>query len=384
MGCSNGKIFESVIDQTPKKNEYDFKRDTIMTDSTKHIVKLSNIKDQYMFLKTLGSGAFASVHLVCDKTCSSKLFAVKIISKNSLSKQGRNAVIEEIKILRKLDHINIVKYFDVFEDSDSINIVMEYIEGPTLEEVMQKRRLTEEDMREVVSSIIKALIYIGKLDVVHRDLKPANILFADENSLDSLKIIDFGLSTFKKNNDSKTVGSPIFMSPESTKGRYMFKSDIWSLGVICFLLITDEYPFNADDRDTLFEVIRSGLYDATKLAKSEFSRSAVDFVKNCLSVENRMSAIKAIKHPFLSEVKIEMDMKDVEQLIINITKFSKLNVFMKEVFFYLAKLLCNDSKLKEIKEMFEQLDHNNNGIVKLQDITRIVQKAGKTYTAVVF
>lgn len=394
MGSCNNKEVSLNIKESPKKQvslakslktkKNNKKVNSILSVSTSRFAKFSEIEDNYEIVKVLGKGSFGTVELVVDKHVSSHQFAVKKIEKQSLDDLGIKGVIDEIKIIRQLDHPNIVKYFELYETEKYIHIVMEYIPGMSLYDLMKSRDLSEEEVSKIVRIILKTLKFMNSKDIVHRDLKPHNILFTDENTLDSMKIIDFGLSTFKKNVDRSRVGSPYYMSPEAIDGVYYYKSDIWSLGVITFLLLIKTYPFKGENNKEIFKLIKENNYRRDLLDESTISEEAKDFIRNCLSIDDRISCTRALSHPFLTihnqPNKVNSEFVDI--LIMNVINFSKLNVFIKEVFYYLSKLMTTNGQLEEIRSIFASLDENNNGVITKTDLIKIIEQFGEKLTDV--
>ena len=146
----------------------------------------------------------------------------------------------EVNILRRLDHPNIVKYYESFEDDVYLHIVMEYLEGDDLFTIISQRnhnKFTEKDMIKIMHQLFKALVFIHNKNIVHRDIKPENILFSQKDDYSTLKLIDFGLATTTMRKDKKSCGSPYYMSPEIINGRFCPKTDVWAAGVILFLML---------------------------------------------------------------------------------------------------------------------------------------------------
>ena len=156
-----------------------------------------------------------------------------------------DAIKEEVKILTKLDHPNIVKYYETYDDEKYIYLVMEYIGGGELFEKIAEQKnqtFTENVAREYLQKLIGACHHMHAQGIVHRDIKPENIMLSDNNEV---KLIDFGLSKRRNPNDKlKTIaGTPYYMAPEVLKGVYDEKADIWSLGVLLYVFMSGYLPF---------------------------------------------------------------------------------------------------------------------------------------------
>ena len=233
MGCSHGT-------QTSEENE---------NNKSKRISKTKNfdIRKNYEFISILGNGNFGKVRLYRDRKQTDVLFAIKTLKKENITKNYFEMLKNEVDILSNLDHPNIVKYFGVYEDELYIHILMEYLKGYDLYKIIALKKYTgfdEKDICEIIYQLLQALSFIHNQNIVHRDIKPENILFANKKDYSTLKLIDFGLSTYM-DKCKKIVGTPYYMAPEMIDGRSYPQSDILSLGVIIYLSLTGKYPFDS-------------------------------------------------------------------------------------------------------------------------------------------
>lgn len=222
-------------------------------------------KNRYQPLETLAKGSFGVVIKALDLSDNSEV-AVKIIPKNNSNESSINQFKEEVKALTKINHSNIVKLYDFFETKDNMYFVMEYVKGGTLNEMMRRRNylFSEDEARIIIENVLKAVEHLHKLNICHRDIKPDNIMFSDYNDISSIKIIDFGLSTQSCDNIQMFCGTFSFMAPERLmKLNYSEKSDIWSIGIITYMLLKngnhpfylnketkESYPFKFQDYST--------------------------------------------------------------------------------------------------------------------------------------
>ena len=215
-----------------------------------------NIINEYAIKETIGKGAFSKVKLGINKLTGEKV-AIKIIDKKKLKINSENKRIErEINIIKKLNHINIVKIVQIKEDMNNIYIIMEYIENNLFYYILNKKYLSEQESSFYFFQLISGIDFIHSQGIVHRDLKPENILIT-KNKI--LKIIDFGLSNyFSKGNLLSTLcGSPSYTAPEVILGNKYdgFASDIWTIGIILYTMICGHLPFEEYDNKILFKKI---------------------------------------------------------------------------------------------------------------------------------
>ena len=202
------------------------------------LTKNIELRKDYEFISMLGNGTFGKVRLYRDRKNKDLLFAIKTLKKEAISSYEFNLLKSELNVLSNLDHPNIVKYFGEFEDDYYVHILMEYLKGYDLYKVITLKKYNEydeKDMCQIIYQLLKALAFIHNQNIVHRDIKPENILFANKKDYSTLKLIDFGLATNPKK-DIKTVGTPYYMSPEMIEGISLPQSDIWSIGVIVYLM----------------------------------------------------------------------------------------------------------------------------------------------------
>ena len=228
--------------------------------STMSNTKIFNGKiDDYLITKELGKGSYAVVKLAMHKATKNK-YAIKIYSKQSLiDPQKRNTVKNEINILKQLDNENIMKLYEVIDTSSNLNLVLEYINGINLLEIIKNEKyhfIKEERAKKLFLQVVKGISYCHKKNIFHRDVKLENILVLKD---DTIKIIDFGFGV-KCNRDvyqKLFCGTPSYMAPEIVKKEKYLAcySDIWSLGVLFYAMLFGIFPFQGKDDDELFEKI---------------------------------------------------------------------------------------------------------------------------------
>ena len=257
----------------------------------------SSLKDYYI-KGIIGKGTFSTVKLGIDRITGEKV-AIKILNKQKILNQNDVERVErEIKILKNIDHINLIKINKIKEDSENFYMIMEYCEiGELFNYIVKKSLLNENESAYYYFQLINGLEYIHSKNIVHRDLKPENLLI---NNKKILKIIDFGLSNFIKKDEflSTPCGSPCYASPEMIGGKKYDGNliDIWSSGIILYAMLCGYLPFEGQNNEILFQNIVKCEVNYPKY----LSIIAVDLLKKILvpNPENRISIREIKKHPF--------------------------------------------------------------------------------------
>jgi len=207
---------------------------------------VNELKQNYVIdgkTKVLGSGAFGKVFLTTNKVDTSIKVAIKVLDKEKL-KENIDCIMEEVAILNTLDHPNIVKYYETYDDNKYIYLVMEYITGGQLFDkitTQKNQNFSEHDACNYMRELFSSINHCHAQGIIHRDIKPENIMISNENTV---RLIDFGLSkASKKKNLTTIAGTPYYMAPEVLSGNYSSKADIWSLGVLLYTLVSGYLPF---------------------------------------------------------------------------------------------------------------------------------------------
>ena len=302
-----------------------------------------DIRKNYEFISILGNGAFGKVRLYRDKHNKDLLFAIKTLKKEGISSYEFILLKNEINILSNLDHPNIVKYFGVYEDDYYVHIVMEYLKGYDLYKIIALKNyhdFDEKDMCEIIYQLLKALSFIHSQNIIHRDIKPENMIFANKKDFSTLKLIDFGLATNSKK-DKHTVGTPYYMAPEMIDGISCPQSDMWSVGVITYLMLTGKYPFDVkNDEEDLFYIIKNNKYDLKPLNLARVSEEAKDFIEKCLKKDfnQRMTTSEALEHEWINKFCIKKNSNLLnDDTVQTLLYFSNKDALQKEIYYFLAK-----------------------------------------------
>lgn len=337
-----------------------------------------SLTDYFNIIRSIGGGRFGKVYEVQNKK-TLETFACKKVSKSNLLNLIKFK--DEISIMSKSDHPNIIKLYQIYESNRSLYLIMELCKGGELLNQITKRALnknmyTEKDAAEIFQQIMSGIEYCHNQGICHRDLNPENILYLKEGSENNnpLKIIDFGLSKFfRLNKLSSKVGSSSYISPEVLEQSYTEKCDIWSGGVILYFLLSGKLPFNGRDDSEIFAKIKSFKYCMDDNIWKNISDEAKDLIKHMLVPENeRYTAKEVLSHPWF---KIVHNIKDKKLNIdFNIfKKYSEENKLKKIVFYFIATRL-NEQEIKELNKIFKELDKDLDGQISYEEFEKGILK----------
>jgi calcium-dependent protein kinase len=255
-------VLEKKASQNTDSNEgvTESKIDRILVQWSSFVkIKKKNYLDDYIFIKNIGVGAFGAVSKIKMKYGGLYRAAKKVkTSAITQRKIKREQFVAEITIPLKIDHPNINKLFEVFEWHNQYVLIMELCEGGDLFSYMKSQRsINESKIAEIMEQVFSGVVYLHKNNIVHRDLKPENMLYDTESKL--IKIIDFGSAIELPNSKRLTsvVGTPYYIAPEVLAGEYNEKCDIWSCGVILYILLCGRAPFTGNSEIEVMENIRN-------------------------------------------------------------------------------------------------------------------------------
>ena len=266
-----------------------------------HYAQVVPIEEDYVIGDELGRGRFSTVH-ECVNKLSNVHYAVKIIDKATIEPEEKDHLRTEIAVLKLVDHPNIIRMEGLYESRKHIYIVMEKLSGGELfERIVGRPRFTEDEAAKLIRPLLESVAYLHDLGIVHRDLKPENILCGD--NLEDLKIADFGLSKMilPKERMDAACGTLSYVAPEVlTFQGYGKEADLWSVGVIMFLLLCGKLPFEGEkDTEIIQNTIKADLKPPTVWAK--LSEEAKSLIKSllCKNPRDRITARDALRHPFI-------------------------------------------------------------------------------------
>ncbi|KFK24927.1 hypothetical protein AALP_AA8G042900 [Arabis alpina] len=343
--------------------------------------KTENFKEFYSLGRKLGQGQFGTTFLCVEKT-TGKEFACKSIAKRKLlTDEDVEDVRREIQIMHHLaGHPNVISIKGAYEDVVAVHLVMECCAGGELfDRIIQRGHYTERKAAELTRTIVGVLEACHSLGVMHRDLKPENFLFVSKDEDSLLKTIDFGLSMFFKPDDVFTdvVGSPYYVAPEVLRKRYGFEADVWSAGVIVYILLSGVPPFWAETEQGIFEQVLHGDLDFSSDPWPSISESAKDLVRKMLvrDPKRRLTAHQVLCHPWVQVDGVAPDKPLDSAVLSRMKQFSAMNKLKKMALRVIAESL-SEEEIAGLKEMFNMIDADNSGQITFEELKAGLKRVG--------
>ncbi|XP_068635179.1 calcium-dependent protein kinase 17-like [Aristolochia californica] len=350
--------------------------------------KTGNLKDVYSLGRKLGQGQFGITYL-CIEKATGKEFACKSMAKRKLTtEEDVEDVRREIQIMHHLaGHPNVISIIGAYEDAVAVHVVMELCAGGELfDRIIQRGHYSERMAAELARVIVGVVEACHSLGVMHRDLKPENFLFVnqmEEDPLQTLKTIDFGLSMFFKPREIFTdvVGSPYYVAPEVLKKCYGPEADIWSAGVIIYILLSGFPPFWAETEQGIFEQVLSGELDFSQDPWPSISESAKDLVRRMLvrDTGKRLTAHEVLCHPWVQVNGVAPD-KPLDCAVLSRLKlFSAMNKLKKMALRVIVESM-SEEEIAGLKEMFKMIDTDNSGQITVEELRAGLKRVGANLT----
>ena len=401
------------------------------------IEHFSNPWDVYTELSTIGEGSYGIVKKVFLKSNPKTLRAMKIIPKeNIIENSEAKTLIDEIGILKNLEHPNIMKLYECFNDKENVYIVSEYCDqGDLLGKMEKLGNLSEIVVKFLMSQILNAISYLHSNHVFHGDIKLENVMLYKTSLRESrnfsrinndlkrsvkvqkeggksqlnksfiskksfkliedmenyeIKLIDFGCCKYfkkkRQNNFSGIIGTSIYCSPEVIDNLYDEKSDEWSCGILMYILLCGEPPFTGDSEEEIFENVKKGNLSFSQPQFDNVSDNCINLIKKLLrpNSKERISASKALKHPFFLEdytpnnSKINTVDKNILQKLLKVKQLpSKFHEFIEA---YLCFNFIEKDEEKKLTQVFRLFDHNKKNRLSKKDFKETFKASGVSYT----
>lgn len=355
-----------MVESTKKTKELKFDKSNFIA------YKKNSITKEYTLGKTLGTGAFGTVRSAIHKA-TKQVRAVKILKK---SDQDEEKLFLEVNILAKLSHPNIMQIYEFFDDNSNFYIVSEYCQGGELfDMITDKGCFSEKEASPIMKQLLSAICYCHQNNVVHRDLKPENILLDNKNDKNPvIKLIDWGGARYfsKSKKMTKINGTPYYIAPEVLREVYDEKCDIWSAGVILYILLCGYPPFNGETDKEIMDAVKLGEFDFPDEEWSVVSQEAKDLIKKMLTYDpkKRPSALEIISHPWfkLNESKIMDNKQLAKSALENMKRFKRNKQFEQATISFIVNQLITKEERNELMKQFVQWDKNGDGVLSKEEI----------------
>jgi len=369
--------------------------------------------EKYQIISNLGEGSYGKVYKV--KVKNSEIYrAMKVIKKRyQYNSQEEEKIIKEIQILRKLDHPNIIKVYEFYNTKAEFYIISELCSGGELfDRIIKLKKLDETVAAYVMKQLLSAILFCHKNQIIHRDLKPENILIESnddhsnkENNFFTIKVIDFGTGEIFKNNTllHKQIGTPFYIAPEVLNNQYNEKCDLWSCGIILYILLCGCPPFYGKNDKAIFESVRSGKFSFKQPSWNSVSEDAKSLISTLLDLdyEKRPSAENVLKHPWFAKALaassrrasetfdtdnesilgrrpnqlgkgsiINSSGNSLKEVLFNLKNFSAERKLQQATLYFMVQQLLSSEEVMEIRATFLQLDENQDGRLTKEEVLK--------------
>jgi calcium-dependent protein kinase len=289
----------------------------------------------------------------------------------------------EMRLISECDHPNIIKGIEAFEDSTHLYMVMEECSGGELfDRIKARKKYTEKDACDVLRQLGEGIAYLHDNKIAHCDLKPDNFLFKVKAEHSAIKIIDFGLSKMTRPREymSSLRGTSFYMAPEVFKGKYTYHCDMWSYGIVMFIMLFGFPPFHGSD-SSVKHGIQNGFSPITKdgwgpwfPSSINVSENAKDLISKLLDSDPavRLTAHEALEHPWFSEAS-NLPLPNI--VLTNLETFTQNCKFKTVVLAAMAHAL-SEKDLASIRTAFREMDTNKDGSITVDELKRALTSQG--------
>ncbi|XP_073149827.1 calcium-dependent protein kinase 9-like [Henckelia pumila] len=343
-----------------------------------------DVRAHYNLGSELGRGQFGVTHLCTDISTGQKYACKSIAKKKLVTKSDKEDMRREIQIMQHMSgQSNIVEFKGAYEDNDSVHLVMELCEGGELfDRIIARGHYNERDAASMCRSIVNVVHICHFMGVMHRDLKPENFLLSDKSEQALLKATDFGLSVFIEGGKiyKDVVGSAYYVAPEVLRRKYGKEADIWSAGVMLYILLCGVPPFWAETEKGIFDAILRGHIDFESQPWPSISPSAKDLVRRMLNEDpkKRITAAEVLEHPWIKGGAASD--KPIDSAVLSRMKqFRAMNKLKKLALKVIAENLSAE-EIQGLKAMFRNMDTDNSGSITYEELKTGLARLGSKLT----
>jgi calcium-dependent protein kinase len=325
--------------------------------------KKRNVFEFYEKRSPIQSGRFGIVESgLCKAT--GDLVAIKTIQK---SRSQRVMLKNEIGILDQLDHPTMMKMRDVFEDKEKLYIVTDLYDGDELfDRIIYMETFTESQAAAMFREILHGLNYLHKtLGIAHRDLKPENLMFKNKSDDSEVVLIDFGMSMKISKPIREKVGTAGYVAPEVLDGFHDFSCDMWSLGVILYIVMSGSMPFYGSNENETLAMVRKAEFDLSGVPWEYVSDEAKDLIQNLIQKDpsKRLTAEEALRHEWITQTgSSSADIIPLSpSVIVSMNRFVQMERLKREALSYIARSAKDEEDAADLVKVFSRFDKDNTG-----------------------
>ncbi|XP_022739547.1 calcium-dependent protein kinase SK5-like isoform X2 [Durio zibethinus] len=340
-----------------------------------------SLTEHYTIGKRLGQGQFGTTYLCIHKPTGQQYACKSIPKRKLICQEDYDDVWREIQIMHHLsEHTHVVRIRGTYEDQLSVHLVMELCEGGELfDRIVKKGHYSEREAAKLIKTIVGVVEACHSLGVMHRDLKPENFLFDTVEENAALKATDFGLSVFYKPGESfsDVVGSPYYVAPEVLRKHYGPEADVWSAGVILYILLSGVPPFWAETEMGIFRQILQGKIDFDSEPWPAISESAKDLIRKMLdrNPKRRLTAHQVLCHPWIVDDTIAPEKPLDSAVLSRLKQFSAMNKLKKMALRVISERL-SEEEIGGLKELFKMIDTDNSGTITFEELKDGLKRVG--------
>ncbi|CAG9316574.1 CDPK1_18 [Blepharisma stoltei] len=376
MGCCNSKV-----DKPSKKKAENLKSlgeplkvAAISAEKPKLVIQKGKVGEKYKIIKLLGTEKHGSYFQVMNVKTNVERFLKEYI-KAKTSKKTLEQVLESIETLYGIDHPNVVKITEVIESDESLNIIAELCTGGELTAKISKNKsFSEKDAAKTFKDIMLAISCCHANGIVHRNISTKTILYQNQESNSEIKLVDFSLSKKMKHKHAlkEPIGSVQYMAPEVFDKEYNEKCDIWSAGVVLYIMLVGRPPFGGHKVNDIVASIKEGKLHLDKSHCQHLSGEAKDLLKKMLSVdpEARLSAQQVLEHQWIKSYNNDTisSIPLTEEVFAHLIRHHSESKLSDALFSFVATQISDSAEDKILEEQFKAMDKNGDGRLTLEEI----------------